>query len=483
MSEPRRMHPATTIFNFIRLIKDFIIPLLIGSFAFVRNISASSWIWMLAAALIVAGMIAFSFLSWYRFTYRVEEEELRIEYGLLIRKKRYISKNRIQSIDLTAGIIHRLFGLVRVEVQTAGSDNAAEAGLKAVTRNDGEQLRDILKGLKDTTGEPQEGMNQVQSPEHPDVPAEKIKFPRLLFAATTSGGIGVFLSLFALVGSQFNQMVPEGFLKGIYNWAVHLSIMVIIVLVLIICLVLWLMAIAGTFLRYSYFTIYKREDEIFITRGLLEKKQVTIPLKRIQGIRIQENIFRQPFGYAAVYAEVAGGAADKNDDFSIALFPLLKTSEIPGFIGQFLPDFQYEQNWRGLPRRSARRFILRAAAPVLLVAIPLIYFFPMYSWTALIVLAAASALGFLRYKDAGFAVQRNQLYFRNRGLSRETIVTKKNRIQSMSSSEHWFQWRKSLKTSYFSIASHSGLGKRFRVKDMEAAEADELHGWYSFQEK
>ncbi|MDF1512079.1 PH domain-containing protein [Robertmurraya sp. DFI.2.37] len=33
---------------------------------------------------------------------------------------------------------------------------------------------------------------------------------------------------------------------------------------------------------------------------MLEKRQLTIPLNRIQGIRISENWLRQPLGYASV---------------------------------------------------------------------------------------------------------------------------------------------------------------------------------------
>src|SRR5699024_1446035 len=86
---------------------------------------ASTYIY-LGVAIFLILLITFSILSWYRFSYRVENEELRIEYGIFIRNKRYISKNRIQSIDLTAGVVHRLFRLVQVQIETAGGGTDAE---------------------------------------------------------------------------------------------------------------------------------------------------------------------------------------------------------------------------------------------------------------------------------------------------------------------------------------------------------------------
>src|SRR5699024_9574304 len=122
---------------------------------------------------------------WLRYTYRVEEDELRIEYGIFIRKKRYISKHRIQSIDLSAGIIHRLFGLVSVQIETAGSGTDAEGSLQAVKRIEGERLRDELKqmGYADEADDLMELEGDM--PESAN-PSKRISLKRLFLAGSTS---------------------------------------------------------------------------------------------------------------------------------------------------------------------------------------------------------------------------------------------------------------------------------------------------------
>ncbi|MFP3489650.1 PH domain-containing protein, partial [Staphylococcus sp. SIMBA_130] len=87
-------------------------------------------------------------------------------------------------------------------------------------------------------------------------------------------------------------------------------------LAIVVLLVFWLLGIAGTMIKYGKFAITKVGDELFITRGLLEKKQITIPLKRIQAVGIAESVIRQPFGFVTVFVEVAGGALDSGEDFS-----------------------------------------------------------------------------------------------------------------------------------------------------------------------
>src|SRR5690625_4813843 len=146
MSEHKHLHPIAILFNAIRTIRETIIPIGAGFLSF-RGESFIYFLLGLSAFLII--LFAFSIASWYRFTYRMIGDELRIEYGIFIRKKRYISKNRIQSIDLSAGVIHRLFNLVKVQIETAGSGTGAEASLKAVKMQEGENLRTELQSLKE----------------------------------------------------------------------------------------------------------------------------------------------------------------------------------------------------------------------------------------------------------------------------------------------------------------------------------------------
>lgn len=62
-----------------------------------------------------------------------------------------------------------------------------------------------------------------------------------------------------------------------------------------------------------------------ISRGIIEKHQVTIPLRKIQAIKIKENIIRQLFGFATVSIVSAGGGGDpeKAEGASTILFPMI----------------------------------------------------------------------------------------------------------------------------------------------------------------
>ena len=93
-------------------------------------------------------------------------------------------------------------------------------------------------------------------------------------------------------------------------------------------------------LKYAHFTVEKKEDELVISRGLLEKRQLTIPLKKIQGIRIVENIVRQPLGYATVYLEYAGGSIGEKDSLTVMLFPFIKKKYLQENLQRLIPDYE-----------------------------------------------------------------------------------------------------------------------------------------------
>ncbi|MFC3039302.1 PH domain-containing protein [Virgibacillus xinjiangensis] len=476
MSEPKRMHPAGILFNFFKVLRETIFPIVFGFVTF-RN--ESMIYFLLAGAAVLVIMIVSSILSWYRFTYRVEDGELRIEYGVFIRKKRFISVNRIQSIDLTSGVIHRVFGLTKVQIETAGSGMQAEASLKAVKLPEAEQLRDELKSKLE--GDLEESLDRAE--EESEDSSHRITFQRLFLAGTTSGSAGVVLAVFAFFFSQIQQFIPERFYDSTVDWVVGLSIVLLVGFGILVLLLLWVLGIAGTMLKYGNFTITKKGDELFITRGLLEKKQITIPLKRIQAVGFAESPIRQPFGYASVFAEVAGGSLDKGEEFSTVLFPIMKREEVEPFLQDILPDYAgIQEGFEPLPRRAGKFYMLRAVLPFLLVGAVIWFVFSPLLWAVLLLATAALCYGYLQYRDTGFLVKGNRLSMRYRTFGRITVRMFHKRVQAFEIRQHKLQQMQSLATQKVSIIGKFGAGKHYYLKQLDESDAIRLAEWYSYRD-
>ncbi|MEC5424694.1 PH domain-containing protein [Virgibacillus sp. C22-A2] len=479
MSKQQRLHPAAILFNFVRVIKEALFAVVLG---FITLRDGPLFYFILIGSIIILLLVIFSILSWYRFTYRVEGDELRIEYGIFIRKKRYISKNRIQSIDLTAGVIHRVFKLVQVQIETAGSGTRAEASLKAVRLAEGERLRSELKEVRkgSLSDEVHEGVLE-ESPE----PFYQITFKRLFLAGSTSGSIGIILA-FAVFGiSELEQFIPKEFYDNTIQWVVGLSIIIIAGLLFIILIFLWLLGIAGTMIKYGNFTITKKtNDELFITRGLIEKKQITIPRKRIQAVGIRESVIRQPLGFVTLFAEVAGGSFDKGEDFSTVLFPIMKKGEVNDFLKELLPEYaEHVEEMTPIPRRGLKFYLFRATFPFILIGAGIAYFIPQYLWVPIVLLLGSSSIGFLRYQDAGFQIEGERLTVRYRILSKVTMFIYHKRLQAFEKEQNPIQKVQSLTTLRLSIVGVLGAGKHYVIKDLDDSKVVGLSEWYSYKTK
>ncbi len=479
MSEPKRLHPVAAIVNALRQLKEMIIPFLIFV---VFGSRGTDWdlFYFIGSIAVVVLVLFYGVLSWYRFTYRIEQGELRIEYGLIVRKKRYIPFDRIQSLDLSEGILQRLFGLVKVKVETAGSGGMGlqdgEAVLAAITKQDAQEIHDYLVSIK-KHGQVQQGEEEQSSSE--DV-LYKISAHELVVLASTSGGVGVVISAVLAFVFQFEEFIPyEQIFDGVENF-VQNGVIFISVVVFLGFLLAWLIALLGTMLKYAHFTVRKVDNDLVITRGLLEKRQFTIPLNRIQAVRISENLIRQPLGYASAFVESAGGSALDQESSKVLILPIVKKGKIPGLLEPHLTDYQFRVNLSPAPPRAYRRYLLKGWLFFLPIIALAIWFLRPWGYAALILLALSAIWSYLNYKDAGWSLDEGMLTFRYRNMAKNTVYMRKNKIQSFSVKQSNFQKKKKLATVEAIVMSgHGGAGGK--VIDVEKQHADQIYNWYSHE--
>lgn len=82
--EPRRMHPVAGFLSFLKQLKELILPFIF--LFFVGPGDDFETYFLLGACVVVFLLLVFGILHWYRYTYRIESGELRIEYGVFVRK-------------------------------------------------------------------------------------------------------------------------------------------------------------------------------------------------------------------------------------------------------------------------------------------------------------------------------------------------------------------------------------------------------------
>ncbi len=470
-SEVHHLHPAAMIIGTLQTVRRWVGALAAGGAAaiFSGGMRLSVFL-ILGGLLVVAGSALWGFLSWRATRYWTSGGAFHLRQGVLQKNERTIPLEHVQSVDTVQSIVQRLFGVVEVRIETAGGGTReADASLSAVDRNAAATLRREIEGSRSEAVEEEEDSG-------PTV-IRRLGMKDLLIAGATSGQIGVALSLVAIGSQFFDNFVSERLFERIYETIAPQSVLAILAVIFLFGLFAWLLAIGGTVLAYAGFTLSRDGDFLYIRRGLLEKREATIPLARIQAVRVVEGVLRQPFGLALLRVESAGyGAGTEDVAVSTTIFPLLTRREAVELLKEAAPEFAVDPELRPLPARSLRRYVFRSTILVLLLAIVagvqlgfvLESFFAGFAFLPLVIPAAL--YGWLRYRDAGWEVVDDRLVVRSRTLGRTTSIAPRRRLQSRSVVRSPFQRRAQLATFRVRVAS-SGGGTEIQVVDLESSSA------------
>lgn len=482
-----RLHPVSAVITSVKALKNMILPVAIivitNGFNFSFNLRSPHFfetillfgVWGGTAVLALIGGV----VKWRTFVYWFEDGELHIRYGLFVKKKRYIPFERIQSLNYHEGIFHRLFSLVKVQVETAGSKSGKpEAELTAISKSQADAIEFEMQRAK-----MQE--NIINDLESVIAPAEKTKAPviyqmsvrDLVILATTSGGIGVVLSGLVAIVSQFSDIIPYQMVFHELENFVKIGIFVVALTVMFVLMLAWLFSVVITIVNYYEYTVRIEEEKLIITKGLLEKKRITLPLNRIQGVRIVENPLRQLTGFATVVVESAGGNGENGADKKIALFPLIRRKDCFKALAGLFPEVNWEPHLIRSPNR-ARAFFYRIDFVWLL---PMIgactYFFYPFGLLSLLFIPISLLLGVWQYKTAGYSLDDKRLVMQYRIISRFTFFMEKKRIQSLQSSQTYFQKRKNVMSVKATVMSGM-TGTTGNVQSIEQQDVEKIFAWY-----
>ncbi len=469
-----RLHPAAMVIGALGTIRRSVSATILPGVIFLFSQGFSPWtIALVLAGLAVVAVLAaiWGFLSWRATSYGIVGGSFRLRQGVLQKSERTIPLEHVQSVDTVQGIVQRAFGVYEVRVETAGGGaSEPDASLSALGRGATEDLRRGIEGAR------REPIGAEVEP-GPEV-LRRLSTRDLLIAGATSGQIGVALSLLAVGSQVFDEFFSEAFFRNLVESLAPNALVLALILVPAVALAAWLLAIAGTVLAHFGFTLSREGDFLYIKRGLLERREATIPLSRIQAVRVSEGVLRQPFGLASLRVESAGYGEDAG--VSAVMFPLLPFDEVQALLREAAPEFAISPPLKPLPRRALRRYVFRSCVPAMVLAAAgalasfLVLDAP-FGLLAVGLVPPFALYGWLRFRDAGWALEGDRLVVRSRGFARVTAVAPRRRLQSRSVLQSPFQRRLRLATFGTEVASGVG-GSALEVTDLGFDDARRLAG-------
>ncbi len=392
-SPERRLHPLSFLFTMLAQLRQFIFPL-IAAFFFGSSGGRSQGddYVLIGVAIVSLGSLA----QYFTYRYRIEKDAVIVRSGIFERSLRHIPFARIQNVSLQQNVLHRLFGVAEVRLESAGAAKP-EAQMRVLRLRDAQELEaQIHAGAHAVRRDPATAAGDADVAPPP---------AHLLLALPTSEvlRLGIISNRGALIvggGMAFVAQLGDNSLGKLFQWigtwlyghanSLHLSWLfaggAILVLALLFVVALRLLSMVWALLKFHGFRLSETGARLSAESGLFTRVRASLPRHRIQAWTLHEGVLHRWFRRRSLSVDSAvietGG--DKRSLRELA--PIATPAKVDELVASLLPPVRGAQHaawpiaeWQPLhPNAWRRRFI----------------------WPSLVVTVASVGIAWIRWPSA-----------------------------------------------------------------------------------
>lgn len=453
----RPLHPAALVVSLIQSVKAAI-SLFILLFFGMRLVPDAWRAWSIPAFIAVAALAALAppLAHWATTRYRLGDDSIMLTSGVVFRQRRTIGYDNIHAISSTSPFYMQPFNVVQLVISTGGTTDADITldAVPAALQLELETLRAAAQADPDPTGagagtgtgvraaNATNATNAADAADTADAPAADAPtvatVPTVATMPTTTAtapvyrasirdivlfavtDLGMFAALTVIYGflSQWRDRVPQEWSDRIgqsANWIVAQGAIVIASAALLGLIVLLVVSIISSILRFYGFAIWRRGDDLVVVRGLLTRRTATVPVGRIQAITVKQSPLRRPFGLCSVGLGLSSsGAGDEDSGSNQALsqiLPVIGTADVYRVLHDILPEWELsEPDTRRTGRGLARYYLIAPLAATLLSSAAIAILATLLDWPIWVTLAPAAigvwwtACRWVKSRADGFAI-------------------------------------------------------------------------------
>lgn len=462
MPSEQRLHWATLFFDLAKHVKQFAVPAVLVIFGASQSSGGPGGMfgrlpdrWEAWLLLLFVPATLFSIVRYLTFRLRYDERELVIRTGLIFRNERHIPFSRIQNVDASQNVFHRLFGVAEVRVETGGGKEE-EARLSVLPHSAFLEMR-------------QHVFRERAAPElqAPDAPTSALQAPLALEAPTAPRAELLHLSVrelllcgflenkgMVLIGAAFGVGWETGLLNRVSGQffdrfffrnlarsffdgpfpveriAIGIGGFAVFLVVVRIISMIW------AFVRLYDFRLTRVGEDLRTEYGLFTKVAATVPIRRVQAITINAGPLHRWLKRATVRVATAGGRGKKDQSAANVrewLAPLIRQEALPRLLQQVLPGFDLSiVSWQPVHPRA----FVRALKPMLVFsAIFTIAFAFLIGWGAIGVLILMLLWGVISTRQyvahLGWAEDDEVVMMRSGWIWQQITLARVNKIQAV----------------------------------------------------
>jgi putative membrane protein len=377
---------------------------------------------MLLLGSFLASTVGGTVMHFLTLRYRMVGERLEIRTGLLQRQTRVLTVDKVQNVEMVRNLFHRLSGLVEVRIETA-SGGDVEGLLSALSEAEAAVLVAGLSQRREA--EP------TREGDDPVIISNDLN--DLLWFGASTARVGAAVVVVGVLMEALGSLDPERMARvtlgmGSFGY---------LALGLATLLGAWLVGIVNAVVRHHAFRLSMAGDRLVAEEGLLTKRRVELPVRKVQVVTLAEPWLRRQLGFGSMIVETAAARMGTGGtERALSMVPVVRKDQAPRVLRQALPvldvDLEEDEGFIRPHRRALLRAWLRSGVQSAVICSAASWWW--WPWGALVWLASPVPLviAWLDWSRQGWQVTDDVVVSRRGYLDRVTRIVARDKLQSVS---------------------------------------------------
>lgn len=479
----RRLHPWSWMFVMVDGVRQFVLPLAVLVFFGGRSEDKYQ---LYGAGAVMVALALVSVWRYFTYRYRIDGDSLRIRSGLLERESRQIPFSRIHDVSLQQNLLHRLFGVAAVKLESAGG-NKPEAEMKVLAYADALALERLIRHRVPV--DPDLATARAHDPDAEVSGQTLLALPTgeiVRLGLISNRGMVVVAGAFALAW----QVFPDGYIVDLVRDAWHgasgyvvpgqrnaagLGIAALALIALALALVRALSVLLAV-VRYHGFRLSEHGRRLTVERGLFTRVRASVPRRRIQAWTLRETVLHRLFRRRTLHVDTAASQTDAHQPKPLHdLAPVATPAACDALVQRILPDVSWPPSaWSPLHPRAWLRLLLMDALFGVVVVAAATWFLGAWGLLALLWLPWAWLVARRHAARAGYAIDAQVIAVREGWWSRHWRFAELDKIQSLQLRRSPLDRRTGMASVWLDTAGAGALSPALRIRHLALADARAL---------
>lgn len=356
----RRLHPLSWLFVLLAQLREFALPLIV---LLVAGRGGDRWELLGAVGALALALAAV--VQYFSYRFRIADDELVIRSGIFQRNLRHIPFRRIHNVTLHQNVLHRVFGVAEVRLESAGGIKP-EAQMRVLALADAQALEDLVRtrGAERSATDPDGAQTIVR-----DAPLLTLPPSELVRLGLVSNRGMVVLAAafgaFAQAGSRQFGDFSAAIAEAVFGWASaqHVGwlgwLLGGTMVFVLFALMLRALSMVLALVQFYGFELRDSGQRLSVESGLLTRVRAHAPRHRIQAWTIREGLLQRWLQRQSVTVDTANLEIANQPRAMRDLAPIATPAVVSALLARLLPGAQWPVlPWRGLHPRAWRRMLV-----------------------------------------------------------------------------------------------------------------------------